>query len=61
MDLTKIDNISFEDVDWSDAPDFCDAYISEADYNGVPMNEESLDELNENRDFVYEELMKYLW
>jgi len=46
MDLTKIDNVQMDDIDFNDAPDFVDAYISSADYNGVPMTEEELDELN---------------
>lgn len=27
MDITKIDNIEFEGIDYKDAPDFCDAFI----------------------------------
>ena len=54
MDLSKVDNIEVEDIDMKDYPDFCDAFISYADYNGVEMTDEQLDELNENSDFVYE-------
>jgi len=55
MDLSKISDICVEDIDPRDAPDFVDAYISSADYDGVPMTDEELDYLNENeRDFVYE-------
>lgn len=60
MDTTKIDNIQFEDIDHSDYPDFCDAFIAEADYDGRPMTEYELDELNENREFVHEKLMDKL-
>jgi hypothetical protein len=62
MDLTKIDNVKIEDIDFNDAPDFVDAFIASADYNGVPMTEEELDELNDNEDeFKYECLMKHLY
>jgi hypothetical protein len=61
IDLSKIDNIEFDQVDYSDYPDFCDAYILSADMNGIAMTEEELDELNENRDFVHEKLFKYLY
>jgi hypothetical protein len=61
LDLSKIDNIQFEDVDYNDYPDFCDAFISSADMNGVEMTEEELEELNENRGFVYEKLIDNLF
>jgi hypothetical protein len=43
------------DIDHRDAPDFVDAYIDSGEYNGIPMTDEQLDDVNENhRDFVYE-------
>lgn len=59
IDLDQIDNIEFEDIDGRDAPDFCDAYISEADCRGVAMTHEQLEQLDS--DFVYEALMGYLY
>lgn len=61
MDHSKITNIKIEDIDFKDAPDFCDAFIASADFDGVPMSEEELDELNEDADFVYESVMNYLY
>ena len=61
METTKIDNLEFEDIDTKDYPDFCNAYISAADLNGIEMTEEQLDELNDDRDFVYEKLMDHLY
>ena len=60
MDYKKIDNIEIDGIDTKDYPDFCDAYISSADYDGVPMTDEQLDELNEDGDYVYEHIMDYL-
>ena len=62
IDLDKIDNIQFEDVDFKDYPDFSDAFISSADYDGVPMTDEELDELNsgEHSEWVYEKLMNFI-
>jgi len=60
MDYKKIDNIEMDGIDTKDYPDFCDAFISSADYNGVPMTEEQLDELNEDGDYVYGHIMDYL-
>ena len=61
LDLSKIDNIKFDQVDMNDSPDFSDAYILSADMNGIEMTEEELELLNENRGFVYEKLIDYLY
>ena len=61
MDYSKITNIDFEGIDHKDYPDYCDAYISSADYEGEPMTEEQLEEINENKDFVYDKLMNHLY
>ena len=54
MDYKRIDNIEVDGIDTNDYPDFCDAFIASAYYKGVEMNEEQLDELNKDSDFVYE-------
>jgi hypothetical protein len=61
MDYSKIDNIRFEDIDYEDYLDFCDAYILSAELNGVPMTEMELDELNEDSDFVHTKLIDFLY
>ena len=61
MDITKVTNIEFEDIDHSDYPDYCDAFICNADSDGRSVSEEQLDELNEDTEFVYEELIDYLF
>jgi hypothetical protein len=61
MDYKLIDNIEVDDIDTSDYPDFCDAYISSADYNGKPMTDEQLDKLNEDSDFVYQKVQELLF
>ena len=60
MNYKKIDNIEIDGIDTKDYPDFCDAYIVSADYDGVPMTDKQLDELNEDGDYVYEHIMDYL-
>jgi len=61
MDLTKVDNIEFDDVDYRDAPNFSDAYICSADYDGEPMTEEELNDFNyKYTDFVHEKLIEKL-
>lgn len=57
MDYEKIDNIEFENIDYGD---FCDAFISSANYDGIAMTDDQLDELNDDTSFVYEKLMEHL-
>ena len=61
FDYSKISNIQFDGIDHSDYPDYCDAYIVSADYDGVEMTEAQLEEINEDGDFVYEKLIDYLF
>jgi len=58
MKKELIDNVKIEGIDMRDYPDFTDAFISSADYDGKPMTEYELDEINEDRDFVYEQTLK---
>ena len=54
MDYLKITNVYVDGIDTNDYPDFCDAFKASAEYDGVDMTEEQLDEINEHYDFVYE-------
>ena len=56
-----ISDVEVEDVKGWDYPDFCDAYISDATYNGEPMSEEMLEELNQDGEFVYEKVLESLY
>ena len=57
MDYKKIDNIEIDGIEPKDYPDFSNAYIVSADYDGVPMTDEQLDEINEDGDFQHECIM----
>ena len=57
IDYKKIDNIEVDGIDTKDYPDFSNAYIVSADYDGVPMTDQQLDEINEDGDFQYECIM----
>lgn len=61
FDYSKIESIQIDGIDTRDAPDFCDAFISSASYNGEDMTEEELEALNEDSDFVYECVMDALY
>jgi len=62
IDFKLIDNVIVDGIDYKDYPDFCDAYISEADYNGKPMDEEMIEVLNyDYTDFVLEQVYSHLF
>ena len=52
IDYSKLDNVVISGVDFEDFPDFCDAYVESADYDGVPLTELELDELSQDGEFV---------
>jgi hypothetical protein len=59
MKFELIDNIEFGGIVWEDAQDFSDMYIVSADYDGLPMDGDQLDELNRDSQMVYELYLKY--
>lgn len=54
LDYSKIEDIELDGIDTNDYPDFCDAYIASAYYDGRPMTYEELEVLNDDTSFVYE-------
>ena len=52
LDYSKISNVFVDGIDMEDYGDFCDAYIVSADYDGVPMTDEQIEEINQNSEFV---------
>ena len=60
MDTGKIDNVELDGVDMKDYPEFADAFIVSADYDGVPMTEEQLEEINEDYEFLYKQIVNHL-
>ena len=61
LDYSLIENIEFDGIDHRDYPDYCDAYITSADYDGREMTDEELDMINDDASFVYDSLMSYLY
>ncbi len=61
MNYLKITNVYVDGIDTSDYPDFCDAFIASAEYDGEDMTDEQLDEINEHYDFVYECVMNQIF
>jgi hypothetical protein len=61
LDYSKIEDIEIDGINTRDYPDFCDAYISSATYKGREMTESELDRLNEDSDFVYEQVLERIY
>lgn len=61
MELDKITNIELGGINTNDYPDFVDAFIESAEYDGVELTDEELDELNCNSEFVYDCVLKHLF
>ena len=53
MNYDLINNIEIDGIDTNDYPDFCDAFIVSADYDGEAMTDAQIDTLNEDYDFVH--------
>lgn len=54
MNYDLITNIEVDGIDTNDYPDFCDAYIVSADYDGEAMSDEQIDILNEDSNFIHD-------
>lgn len=61
IDYDLIEDVAVDGIDYSDYPDFCDAFIASVTYNGKPMSDEMLDTLNEDYQFVYESVENHLY
>ena len=61
MNYDLIDNIEVDGIDTNDYPDFCDAFIASADYNGEAMTEEHLEVLNQDYSFVHDCVYTHLF
>jgi len=61
INLRLVTDVEVEGIDTRDYPDFSDAFISYAAYDGQPMTEQQLDQLNQCSDFVYEQILKRIF
>lgn len=61
MDLSKLEMVEVDGIDYKDYPDFCDAYISYAEINGKEVTEDQYDEINDDRDFVYSQVLNHIY
>ena len=46
--IGQLEDVELDGVDFKDHPDYCDAYVESALFNGVELTDEQLDELNDS-------------
>ena len=61
FDYSKISNVKVDGIDMEDYGDFCDAYITSADYDGEPMTDEQIEALNDDSEFVNQSVFAQLY
>ncbi len=61
FDLNYVDAIEVDGIDMNDYPEFCDAFISYAEYKGKQMTEKELEELGSVDGFIYDCVMNNLF
>lgn len=56
-------DLDIDGIDMRDYPDFCDAYIASAAWEdtGENLTDEELEELNDDRDLVYELVLQRIY
>ena len=52
IDLKKLENVEIQDVKMYDYPDFCDAFISYAEIDGIELTDEQYDYVNEQSEYI---------
>lgn len=61
LNYSKITNAKIVNIRMYDAPDFVDAFIESATYDGREMLDVELDLLNEDTDYIYQKIMEHLY
>jgi hypothetical protein len=59
----QLADVEVDDVDTRDYPDFCDAFISNARWadTGDQLTDAEIDEVNEDRDLVYDAVHRHVF
>jgi hypothetical protein len=58
--IELFDNVELDGIDWNDYPDFCDMYLVSADYEGRPLTNDEIEELNNDSQLIYELYLRTL-
>lgn len=61
LDYTLIADVVVDHIDPKDAPDFSDAFISSATYDGREMTDDELELVNEDSAYVHQKTIDQLY
>jgi len=61
LNYSLIDNVDIDGIDFADYPDFSDAYIVSADYDGREMTDDEIELLNSDSEFVLEKVFEKIY
>tara|TARA_R110002051_G_scaffold101491_1_gene172315 strand:- start:2306 stop:2503 length:198 start_codon:yes stop_codon:yes gene_type:complete len=62
INVEDVEDIVFDGIDFTDHPDYSDAYIESATYKNREMTEYEMEELQNTEDmWVYEKLMDWIF
>jgi hypothetical protein len=61
VNYSLIDNVDIDGIDFADYPDFSDAYIVSADYDGREMTDDEIELLNSDGEFVLEKVFEKIY
>ena len=61
IEVWKLEDVTVEDIDMKDYPDFCDAFIASATIDGRELTDEELNEVNEDYDYLYTQIENTLY
>lgn len=62
MDVKQIEDVEIDGIDFRDYPDFCDAFLVSATYQGRELTEKELDEVQYNNpEWFYEQIENVIY
>ena len=62
INYDELDSIEMDGIDHDDYPKYCDAYICAASFkDGTELTEDELEELNEDCEFVHEQVYEWIY
>jgi len=61
-EIQRLDNVRFDDVDMADWPDMADAFVEYAELDGVPVDEDDLEDIRYTHpEWFYDNLTSWIW
>lgn len=61
IDLTLVTDVIVDNIDSKDAPDYADAFIASATYDGQKMTDDEIEFINSDSLFVHEKTVSQIY